>query len=383
MSMMLKAKFVGIGAAGNKAVINLIKKYPELENDYVLVNSTLKDIPEEYQSKSVELVGEFRGCAKERSKANEMMSESIGQEVFDIVLDDDTSMVIIATSSEGGTGSGASTVLAQYVSQVYSIPVHVYAFTGFEDDARGLKNTVDFFKEGDSNYIIHAISNKKFLDEANGNRLKAEQLANDKFASDVNIILGGTIVPSSQNIDQSDLLKLTNTPGYMTVETIDLSRVKNVQDYNERITEALDSSKNLTVEATCKRIGVIFNLKEKSQAFVDFSNAVLKERYGSPFEVFTHIQDVGNNEYAYVITSGLKLPIQDIEDAYNAFKEATSRVDTSADSFFSGKDKFDTDTSQFDSLTRVTTTTDQIKKAKAAFLNKGKKHINNPVSDEF
>ena len=383
MSMMLKAKFVGIGAAGNKAVINLIKKYPELENDYVLVNSTLKDIPEEYQSKSVELVGEFRGCAKERSKANEMMSESIGQEVFDVVLDDDTSMVIIATSSEGGTGSGASTVLAQYVSQVYSIPVHVYAFTGFEDDARGLKNTVDFFKEGDSNYIIHAISNKKFLDEANGNRLKAEQLANDKFASDVNIILGGTIVPSSQNIDQSDLLKLTNTPGYMTVETIDLSRVKNVQDYNERITEALDSSKNLTVEATCKRIGVIFNLKEKSQAFVDFSNAVLKERYGSPFEVFTHIQDVGNNEYAYVITSGLKLPIQDIEDAYNAFKEATSRVDTSADSFFSGKDKFDTDTSQFDSLTRVTTTTDQIKKAKAAFLNKGKKRINNPVSDEF
>lgn len=369
MATMLKAKFIGIGAAGNKAVINLINRYPEFENDYVLVNSTLKDIPEAYQSKSVELVGEFRGCAKERSKASEMMVNSISQNVFDVVLDDDTAMVIIATSSEGGTGSGASTMLAQYVSQIYSIPVHIYAFTGFEDDARGLKNTVDFFKENDSSYIIHAISNKKFLDEAAGNRLKAEQLANDKFVSDVNIMLGGTIIPSSQNIDQSDLLKLTNTPGYMTIETINLDRVKNVQDYNERIIEALDSSRNLTVEPTCKRIGVIFNLKEKSQSYVDFSSAILKERYGIPFEIFSHIQDVGSNEYVQIITSGLKIPIQDIEDAYNAFKEATSRVDISDDAFFSGKDKFDTDASQFDSLTRVVTPTEQIKKAKAAFLN--------------
>ena len=200
--MLLKAKIIGIGAAGNKAVIRLKEKYPDIAQDTVLINSTLKDIPEQYQEDmSIELDGGYRGCAKEREMAAKMMYQTIYNKNYDYVDQDGECMTIIVTSSEGGTGSGASVVLAKYIHSVYKCPIHFFIFTGFEDDVRGLKNTVDLFKELSSDYVVESISNKKFLEEAGGNRLKAEELANDKFADNVNILLGGSIVQSSQNIE--------------------------------------------------------------------------------------------------------------------------------------------------------------------------------------
>ena len=41
----MKFKFIGIGAAGNKAMLNIINEGICPESDVVLVNSTDKDIP--------------------------------------------------------------------------------------------------------------------------------------------------------------------------------------------------------------------------------------------------------------------------------------------------------------------------------------------------
>lgn len=376
--MLLKAKIIGIGAAGNKAVISLMKKYPEITNDCILINSTLKDIPSEYREKALELDGGFKGCAKERGVANQMMYDTMSNGNFQYIQNPEECMTIIVTSSEGGTGSGASVMLAKYIDEVYHSPIHFYIFTGFEDDARGLKNTVDLFKELKENYVVSAISNKKFLEDAAGNRLKAEELANDKFCDDINIMLGGTIVESTQNIDQSDLQKLTNTPGFMVIENISMDRVKNVGDYDKRIIDAIDNSKSLSVEPTCKRFGTIMNIKDKNLSFVDYSNKSLKERYGAPFEAFSHIQDIHENEYLQVIVSGLKMPIDDIEDAYNGFMQSLNAVDRSKDGFFAKS--FDTDTSTFDTLSgNSIISKEQEKNAINSFFKRAEgKEVNTP-----
>ena len=147
--MLLKAHIFGVGAAGNKACIELVTKYPELDNCVTLVNSTMKDIPIEYRDRAIELDGPFRGCGKERSKANKMMMDNLKSGTLDYNYDPEDSMCIIVTSSEGGTGSGGSIMLAKYLSAVYKIHVHFYIFTGFEDDGRSLKNTVDLFRSMD------------------------------------------------------------------------------------------------------------------------------------------------------------------------------------------------------------------------------------------
>lgn len=346
--MLLKATIIGLGAAGSKASIDLMNKYPELSQKIMLVNTTMKDIPLEYRDKAVELISNYKGSGKERSKANKIMYDNLKAGTFDYPFDEDDAMCIIVTSSEGGTGSGSATVLANYISSVYKVPVHIYIFTGFEDDGRSLKNTVDLFSELKDNYIIHSISNAKFLNEANGNRIKAEKLANKKFVDDIYILLGGYINDSDQNIDESDLLKLANTPGYICIENINLDKIKNVEDYNKRIIEAFDTSKNLNIEPTCKRIGTIFNLNNKSMDFVDYSNKILKERYGMPFESFLHIQSIHNTDYVQIIVSGLKMPIDDIGEIYENFMKASNNVDKSKDDFFNGH--YNTEADEFDNL---------------------------------
>lgn len=364
--MMLNAKIIGIGAAGNKAAIELMNEIPELQNSIMLVNTTLKDIPMEYREHAVELEGLYKGCAKERSVANNIMMENLKSNKFDYPYDDKDAMTIIVTSAEGGTGSGACIMLAKYISSVYKTHIHFYIFTGFEDDVRGLKNTVDLFKELDPSYTVEAISNKKFLDEAYGNRLKAEELANKKFCENIKILLGGTITESKQNIDESDLLKLVNTPGFMVIESANLNKIKNVDDYNKRLISAIDDSKSLTTEPTCKRFGTILDISDKESYFVDYSNKVLKDRYGVPYESFSHIQNVHEDNTIQFIISGLKMPVEDIEEVYNDFINTRASVDVSKDEFFSKN--FSTEANEFDTLTKSEKEKD-INSAKADFFN--------------
>ena len=367
--MLLKATIIGLGAAGSKACIDLMNAYPELSNKIMLVNTTMKDIPLEYRDRAVELVSNYKGSGKERSKANKIMLENLKGGAFDYPYDEDDAMAIIVTSSEGGTGSGSSTMLANYINSVYKIPVHIYIFTGFEDDGRSLKNTVDLFGELKDSYTVHSISNAKFLPLVNGNRIKAEKEANKKFVDDICIMLGGYINDSEQNIDESDLLKLDNTPGYTCIEHISLDKLKNVDDYTNRIISAFDESKNLIVEPTCKRLGVILNISKKSEDFIDYSNKILKERYGTPFESFLHIQNVHEKEYVQIIASGLKMPIEDINEIYENFIKSSNNVDKTKDEFFTTH--YDTQADEFDNLKKNKAI--DFDSAKANFFNDSNK----------
>ena len=46
---MLKIKLIGIGAAGNKAAITAFEKGVVAEDELLLINSNLGDIPQEYK----------------------------------------------------------------------------------------------------------------------------------------------------------------------------------------------------------------------------------------------------------------------------------------------------------------------------------------------
>lgn len=346
--MLLNAKVIGIGAAGNKAAIALFKKYPEIAKDMVLINSTLKDIPEEYHDRAIELDGEYRGCAKERTIANQMMVDTLKSGHFEYEKDPKDCMTIIVTSSEGGTGSGASVLLANYLHKVYGTHIHFFVFTGFEDDVRGLKNTVDLFKELDDSFTVEALSNKSFLEAAGNNRLRAEELANEKFADNVNILLGGTINKSSQNIDESDLLKTVRTPGFMYIDRVNMTKIKNSDDFNRRITEVIDDMKSLETQPSAKRIATVLDVKERALEFIDFGYEVIKKRFGMPFEAFSHVQDLHEPEYLDIIVSGLKMPINEIEKTYEDFKERSKFVDTTADDFFNKE--YATNADIFDTL---------------------------------
>ena len=342
--MALKAKVIGIGAAGNKAAIQLVKDKVLDRNQVLILNSTARDIPDEYRTDLAIEFGDTGGCGKDRELAKKHIIKALedGQIPIDAFIDGDEKFFTIVTSTEGGTGSGASPILGDYIQTITQseanpngIPVHMVAFTGFEDDLRGMKNTLDWFSSMNENYIIQAISNARCLKFTDNDRRKAEQYANETFSQRMNILIGKDLNPSDSNVDNMDLFKLNSTPGYMTVEKIMLQKIRDTSQYNEAIAEALKRSVSLETEPSAKRFGLIIDASPKTQALIDESCEVMKKVYGEfPFEIFRHKQNSGADDSVSIIVSGMRMPIDEIKSVYNKFKKAMEHTDSGRDSFF-------------------------------------------------
>lgn len=337
---MLNFKVIGAGAAGNKAAINLIEKGFDAKN-VTLINSTIKDIPEYYRSISMIFganSGSFGGCGKEREIGKKRMLYDLktGNVNLDSIVDPDTNAVIIVSSTEGGSGSAATPIIAKYIKEVVGVPVIVCLLFGFNSDVRGMQNSIEICQELSDNYGIIGISNSKFLSSCNGNKLKAELAANDYFSNIVSILAGKNIFPGSQNIDDTDLFKIVTTPGYMNIGTANILKIKNLNQYNKIISDEIDNSKLMDISKKgAKRIGVIFDAPESIYDYMDFSAETIYQEFGNPYEIYTHVQNSSEtNSTVTWIVSGMPMPLNEIKDIYNGYLLESETVNKNKDSFF-------------------------------------------------
>lgn len=326
---MLKIKVIGVGAAGNKAAITALERGVITEDELLLININLGDIPQEYRKFGMIMSEEAIGTGKERGFARQIAIEYLDAEnngIDDFVRDAD--LVCIVNSTEGGTGSGTSSVLYKYLLNVSAKNVLGFAFTGFEEDSRGLKNTLEFFRDMDSEIGIQVISNKKFLPLLGKNKLKAERLANEEFVQRLRIVSGRSMQESYQNIDKTDLLKLVTAHGFMQVEHMVLDpKPGTTQQYNQLVEDMLANSKSLPTFPTCKRMGVIVSVTEDLKELVDYNFENLIKKYGMPYELFTHVQGAtpfGNE--IFVIASGLDMPLAAMKQVYDAYETKVQQV---------------------------------------------------------
>lgn len=334
----MKIKVIAIGAAGNKAAINLIEKGVINKEQCLLINSTLRDISTEYRNQAVELLGS-QGCGKERSLAKQLCLETIQEgklEQLDALINDEDELVVLVASSEGGTGSGSLPILAKYYRHVIDLPVHCFVFTGFEEDGKGMQNTIEFFQEMEEDYTVQAIANKKFLDACAGNKLRAEKAANEEFAERISILIGKGRIESEQNIDDTDLFKVSTTPGYMIIGKANLDRIKNTEQFDRIVSDMIDNTTSLdTHDLALKRLGVFLNVNNRTGDIVDYNFTVLKNKLGVPYEVFTHVQyDESQPESISFIASGMNMPLDEVKDIYEKYQRETSKINTSKDKFF-------------------------------------------------
>jgi cell division GTPase FtsZ len=331
----MRCLFIGIGAAGGKSIMAAIGMGIIDVDDTILINSTSKDFPKDYTGKTIVMSSVDSGCGKERSVAHEYALKLIKEGMLNVSVEKYTT-VIVVTSTEGGTGSGSSVVVSKFMKEVQNRNVHVVAFTGFEEDVRGLSNTIEFFKEIDSKLVVHAISNASFLQEANGNKYKAEQLANVELCKRIAIITGKNFIASSQNIDDTDILKVSNTSGYMTVEEAYLDKpLVDVDDFNKVIKQMIYNSHSIkSKNPGAIRIGIILNLRPESEDAVDYSFQLIKEAYGNPYECFQQKQWDGKREYIQFIVSGMQMPLDAIQEIFDRYNEAYKKVQTQNDQFY-------------------------------------------------
>lgn len=346
------SKFIGIGQCGNNNIADLIKNQIITKEQALMLNTTLRDVPKEFADIAVEFGDGIGGSGKERHKAKESLVQSIKDgklDVLDSIITDNDDTVYIITSTEGGSGSGSALTVAAYYKRVHNMNVHIVAFTGYEDDARGIRNTIEFFKEIDESYIVQVISNKKFLEEANNNRMVSNVLANQELCKRLQINLGMLMIDGEHNIDDTDLYKINTTPGLITIEYSHIDRnTKNIEGFNKILSNMIDKSKSIDViNPGAQRIGVIINAGENTREFIDFTFEKLKAKYGVPVELYTHIQNNGGVEFINVIASGMRLPLEEMQDTLDRYEESIAKVRTK-DDFFNHINKFDvSDIDQF------------------------------------
>lgn len=380
----MRTRLIGLGAAGNKAAIEAVERGTIPCSNVMLLNSTLKDIPADYITRNgavcYQFTGAYGGCGKERSRSYELCSTTLENDdiklgqFLGIDTDEEAELVVLVSSTEGGTGSGASPLVADYINQVYGLPVHIFGLAGFEDDVRGMRNTVDFFKDMKDTFAVECISNQRFLDEAKGNRLKAEALANTEFATKLSVLMGIAIRDAVHNIDPTDLLKLSTQTGYMMIETyIFKDKIKTQAQFQQAVTEMIAHSKALDPAGSEKKLGVIINIREEATDYIDYSE--IEDKFGVPYERYEHIQhEEEMPEFISFIAGGLDMPIESVEETYNKYKESLEKVNKASDNFFSKIQDKSIDSSDhmfdLDAQKKSTVSKDSFFKNKKAGVNK-------------
>ncbi|MCM1215916.1 MAG: hypothetical protein NC548_15525 [Lachnospiraceae bacterium] len=335
----MKGLMIGIGAAGNKAAMAVIndQSVQIQTEDVVLINSTSKDIPKEFEGQTVILSDDDSGCGKERAVAKEYIFSAIQSGKLDLDKKaEDYDIVIVVASLEGGTGSGSAPIVAKYADEMLGKNTHIFGFTGFEDDPRGLQNTVEFFQEISSSVTVHMIQNKQFLRAAGNNKFKAEQLANKELALRIKLLDGTLLKASSQNIDSTDIYKVVNTTGYTTVEYAELTQdLVDTTDFDKICKKMIYDSKSLRTSKGQSRMAVIMNISPASEDAVDTQFKAFKENYGNPYECFVHsMYEPDMPEFIAVICSGMKLPLDEVKAIYDRYLKESEEVNKEEDSFY-------------------------------------------------
>ena len=339
----MNVKLIGIGAAGNKAAINAVENKVISMDNVMLVNSTLRDIPADYKGLKIEYAGSYGGCGKERNIAFDLAMKNLQEGVLPLeeflCVDNDAKraeLVVIVTSTEGGTGSGSSVIIGKYIQNALGIKVHMFGFAGFQSDARGLKNTVEWFQELEEEFAVECIENSKFLAECRDNKIKAEKAANVEFGKKLGILMGNPIRDSSQNIDDTDLLKMVREKGFMIVESTNFEKIKNREQFESVVINMIDNSKSIDIaDITSKKIAVIININSASTDYISYED-IIKERYGVPYENYLHVQhEPDMPEFIAIIVAGVKMPVEEVQKIHSEYKARMNRIDRSNDSFFS------------------------------------------------
>ena len=331
-------KFIGAGAAGNKAVVNLVMNGIIKKDDAILVNSTGKDFPDGFESRSV-IISDIGGCGKERSVGKEVILKYIQGHASDIVnwFDETDAQVKIYAAMGGGTGSGVANILGDFCYNKLNLDVEIIAIKGFGEDVREHQNATEFLQELDSNFTIQTVDNAKFMKAAGGNKIKAEQMANDEICKRTIVTMCSKLRDSDQNIDETDRYKLVTNPGYELVEYTELDDIKNEDQFARAIKDMIDNSKSLPTAPSCTCLGIMLNVKKSTLDYFDFKYTQLKETYGNCYEVYLHVQEpmADEPEWMAVVSSGMKLPLDAVKAIYDKYMEETQKVDKTEDPFFS------------------------------------------------
>ena len=291
---------LGLGAAGS----NIAQLFSELEYSAAVLNSSQEDLNVIKNVTHKIKIRNGEGASKNRQAILKLAAESIDEIIENITRVLKNQYIIVIFSAGGGTGSGLSTFICSYLTQVGKTVIPVVVLP---DDAkesiRACENAYNLLAELNGVQGLGAtflLDNSKHEDKFS---------INNKFVRDMDAFININNCSQMGNLDKSEIKTLLSTPGVAVLS----KQSKN----KSTVADVVSGLRNGIYSDIESKTLMYLGISTSNKSFLTTS---LEQEFGVPYDTF-----IGYSEATTVaILTGLQLPVKRIkrfEDKVNSMSK--------------------------------------------------------------
>lgn len=311
-------KVIGVGGGGCNAVTYMYNQKIQGCN-FIVCNTDSQALAKSNVPIKV-AIGDGLGAGTDPSKARKAATES--QDIIaEKVLDSGTKMLFITAGLGGGTGTGASPVIAKMAKDRGILTVAVVTIPFEEEGRLALAKASDGIHELERNVDSLLIINNQKLYEFFGNMLlqQAWPKADEVVATAVKGIIEIITKPGYINVDFQDVITMMKNSG---MALMGCGQGHGKDRIKDAVTQALESpllndfdlktAKNLLVNITAGKNDQGLTMSEFgdiSKMIAEYTGQVDKSKRGL---IWDDDPEVGDTIHITVIATGFKADISDI-----------------------------------------------------------------------
>jgi hypothetical protein len=345
MSVLLNTGILGIGNQGN--MVAALANSRQVPIPVLGLNTSERDIDAVKSTTSIDClyIGDGKGAGKDRTLSKEALKSYIesfmGDETFQKFIEP-LDVVFIVSSTGGGTGSGASPMMADILRNFFKDKIFILVGTlpTIGESVGAQRNTIEYLVETERLEIPYML-----FDNGNSTKNSTNDVydqINGDIVDAVCVIRGDYNLLSKYGmIDTQDMKKLITLPGLIHINLLKgiyQEKIPSDGSIEDLIVASLKKNTMITPDRDkiVKRRGYIANLSEDIQPYFNKDFPKITEIYGEAAEVFDHYSVNDDDEkanYVVLINSGLSLPenrlksiqhrIEEVEEALKKKKESS------------------------------------------------------------
>lgn len=291
---------LGLGQGGS----NITQLFHELEYNTAILNTSKEDLASVKGVPHKIHIRNSEGASKNRKAVLQLASESIDEIIENVTTVLKEKYIIVIFSAGGGTGSGLSTFICSYLTQIGRIVIPVVILPNSEQESvRACENAYNLIAELNN---IQGLGATFLLDNS---KHEDKFVINNKFVRDMDAFLNINNCSQLGNLDKSEIKTLLSTPGVAVLSK--QSKPKST------VADIINGVRN----------GIYADIEAKSVMYIGLSTSnkslqmtALEKEFGIPYDTF-----VGYSEATSVLMlTGLQFPLQRIkrfEDKVNSMSK--------------------------------------------------------------
>jgi tubulin-like protein CetZ len=330
---------IGVGqCGGNIADIAESKGFPTLA-----INSYQGDLDSlSHVTNRIHLKG-YNGAGKDRTRGRAALRDNLEGVIEKIgLVAEDVEIIMVAFSSDGGTGSGSGPLLVQILSEIMPDKVvgAIVVLPTLGDSLGSLANSNECISELS---LIEDLGACLFIDNEKlgtkvTNKRDLYQVTNTEVINHLEIICDASQKRSTEgNFDGADLISIMSARGAAAIDSFLLKKVDNI---NQKIREGWDKgSIYITPEYDQKIInaGIIYQVGHETAKEVN-KNEIFNQ-IGMPIEIFEGYY--GNESKVSpsitTIISGLSFPFTRLQQMEEVIEKYKAKVEENLEASFNQK----------------------------------------------